>query len=144
MRVGQTFKIRRSPQDIFAYMTDPANLAEWQTAKTEVRPVTEGPPRLGYRVFERTKVGPREWDQVVEFTEFEPGRVFGVKVVEGPPSTGRWTLTADGDVTRVECAVELEAPRLLAPVMKIAIDRQFRKYHDNLKRLLERPDRGGW
>src|SRR5215216_2191506 len=76
MRVEQVFTVRRPPGEVFAYMTDPANLAAWQTSKVSVEPLTDGPPRQGYRIKERTKVGLRQWDQVVEFTEFEPGRAF--------------------------------------------------------------------
>ena len=42
-------------------MVQPDNLAKWQTVKTYVTRLTEAPPRLGYRVREGTKVGPREW-----------------------------------------------------------------------------------
>src|SRR5438309_1847992 len=93
MRVEQSFEVRRPPAEVFAYMTDPANLASWQPPKVSVQPLTEGPPRLGYRVKERTKMGLRQWDQVVEFTEFVPGRVFGTHIVDGSvPVDGRWTF----------------------------------------------------
>jgi carbon monoxide dehydrogenase subunit G len=142
MRIEDTFNIRRLPEDVFAFMADPAKLARWQTVKTSVTPLDVGPPRLGYRVRERTKVGPRQWDQVVEFTEFEPGRVLGVHVVEGPPSHGRWTMEPAGDDgTRVHFDGEFEGPRLLAPLMERVIARQFRGYHEHLRHQLER---GGW
>jgi uncharacterized protein YndB with AHSA1/START domain len=137
MHIEDTFTVRRSPQDVFAFMVEPSNLAKWQTVKTYVTPLVEGPPRQGYRVKEGTKVGPRKWDQVVEFTEFVPGEVLGVNVVEGPPSNGRWTMEPDGDGTRVHFSGELEGPRLLAPVMRRVVARQFRGYHANLRRELE-------
>jgi uncharacterized protein YndB with AHSA1/START domain len=137
MHIEDTFTIRRSPADVFAFMTDPANLARWQTVKTYVTPLDEGPPRRGYRVKEGTKVGPREWDQVVEYTEFEPGRAFGVKVVEGPPSDGRWTFEPEGDGARVHFSAGFEAPRLLGPVARRVVARQFRGYHENLRKELE-------
>jgi hypothetical protein len=142
MRIEDTFTIRRLPQDVFAFMAEPANLARWQTVKTYVTPLDDGPPRQGYRVKEGTKIGPRTWDQVVEFTEFRPGHALGVNVVEGPPSTGRWTMEADGDDgTRVHFSGELEAPRLLAPLIGRVATRQFRGYHEKLRHELER---GGW
>jgi len=61
VRFDQTFTVRRRPEDVFAFMVEPDNLAKWQTVKTYVTPLTEGLPRLGYRVREGTKVGPREW-----------------------------------------------------------------------------------
>ena len=142
MHIEDTFTVRRSPHDVFAFMVEPANLAKWQTVKTYVTPLTDGPPRLGYRVREGTKVGPREWDQVVEFTEFEPGRAFGVRVIEGPESHGRWTFQPDDSGTRVHLEADMKAPPGLGTVFKWIAARQFRGYHDNLRRELERPESG--
>ena len=137
VRISQTFTIGAPPEDVFAFMVEPDNLAKWQTVKTFVRPETEGPPRLGYLVREGTKVGPREWEQLVEFTEFEPGRAFGVKVIEGPESSGRWTFAPEGAGTRVEFAAEMKAPPVVGPIMRRVMARNFRGYHENLRRLLE-------
>jgi len=123
-------------------MTDPANLAEWQTSKVSVQPLTEGPPRLGYRVKERTKIGLRQWDQIVEFTEFEPGRAFSTHIVEGSvPVDGRWTFDDDGaGGTTVRFVAEgaLTGPmRLVQPLVRAGIARSFRQYHDLLAQNVE-------
>jgi hypothetical protein len=99
---------------------------------------SDGPPRLGYRVREGNKLGLRKWEQLVEFSEFEPGRVLGVKVVEGPESSGRWTLAPDGGGTRVHFVADMRAPALVAPLLKRLVARNFRGYHENLRRELER------
>jgi uncharacterized protein YndB with AHSA1/START domain len=138
VHIEDTFSIARPPMDVFEFMVDPRNLARWQTVKTHVAPVTEGSPGLGYRVRERTKVGPREWEQLVEFTEFEPGRVLGVNVIEGPPSHGRWTMEPDGAGTRIHFEGEFKAPPLVGPLLQRLMARQFRGYHKNLRRELER------
>jgi carbon monoxide dehydrogenase subunit G len=134
MRIEQSFTVRRPPSEVFAYMTDPANLAAWQPSKVGVVPLTDGPPRQGYRVRERTKIGLREWDQVVEFTEFEPGRAFATHIVEGSlPVDGRWTFEDDGaGGSRVRFVAEgkVRGPmRLLEPLLRRGIDRSFRRYH---------------
>jgi hypothetical protein len=67
MRVEETFSVNRRPEVVFDYLTDPSTLADWQTSKTSVQQLTEGPPRLGTRVRERTKPpGGKEFEQVVE------------------------------------------------------------------------------
>lgn len=142
MRVEQSFEVRRPPAEVFAYMTDPANLASWQPSKVSVQPLTEGPPRLGYRVKERTKMGLRQWDQVVEFTEFDPGRVFGTHIVEGSvPVDGRWTFEDDGaggTAVRFVAEGELSGPmRLMEPLIRAGIARSFRQYHTLLARNVE-------
>ena len=141
MHIEDTFTIGRAPEDVFAFMVEPGNLARWQTVKTYVTPLDDGPPRLGYRIREGTKVGPREWDQTVQFTEFRPGRAFGVKVIDGPPSEGRWTMEPDGNGTRLHFSADFDAPRFLAPVMERIVARQFHGYHERLRHQLEG---GGW
>jgi carbon monoxide dehydrogenase subunit G len=134
MRIEQTFTVRRPPEDVFAFMTDPANLASWQTSKVAVEPLTDGAPRQGYRIKERTKIGLRQWDQVVEFTEFEPGRALTTHIVEGSmPVDGRWTFERDeADGTRVHFVAEgaLTGPmRLAEPLIRRSVARTFRHYH---------------
>ena len=142
MRIEQSFGVRRPPEDVFAYMTDPANLASWQPSKVAVEPLTDGPPRQGYRLRERTKIGPRQWDQVVEFTEFEPGRTLATHILEGSmPVDGRWTFVRDGaGGTRVHFVAEgalTGVARLLERLLRRGIERSFRRYHTLLAQQLE-------
>jgi uncharacterized protein YndB with AHSA1/START domain len=142
MRFEQELTIRRPPEDVFDYVTDPAMLASWQTHKTLVEPLTDGPSRLGTRIRERTKPpGVKEFEQIVEFIEFDRPNRLHVHVVEGPqPVDGTWTFTPEGDGTRVHCVVEgeLRGPtRLLAPIVRRAMARQFREYHKHLRSNLE-------
>jgi uncharacterized protein YndB with AHSA1/START domain len=143
MRFEQELSIRRLPEDVFDYVTDPAKLASWQAHKTLVEPLTEGPSRLGTRIRERTKPpGAKEFEQIVEFTEFDRPNRLHVHIVEGPqPIDGTWTFTPEGDGgTRVHCVVEgdLRGPtRFLSPIVSRAIARQFRGYHEHLRKNLE-------
>jgi uncharacterized protein YndB with AHSA1/START domain len=137
VRFTDEFFVARRPEEVFDYMVEPGNLARWQTTKTYVTPLTDGPPGRGYRVREGTKVGPREWDQVVEFTEFDRGRAFAVEVVDGPPSSGRWALAPEGNGTRVAFEGTGKAPPLVGPILRRIVERQFRGFHANLRRELE-------
>lgn len=142
MRFEETFSVGRPPKVVFDYVIQPGNLADWQTSKTFVEQITDGPTRLGTRVREGTKVfGRREWEQIVEVVEFERPRRFGMHIVEGGfRGGGRWTFERDGDETRVhfEAVVQLPGPlKLLQPVMKVAMSRSFAKYHRNLRRNVE-------
>ena len=150
VRVAQSFSGMCPRESVFDYMTDPGNLRSWQTSKTRVEPITEGPPRAGYRVREWTKVpGRKEFEQVVEFTEFErPGRLH-THIVEGPqPIDGTWVLTDSGGATEVSFVAEGPLQGLLGllePIVTRMIDRQFTAYHENLRRSLEsRAWAAGW
>jgi uncharacterized protein YndB with AHSA1/START domain len=144
MRITQTFAIAATPEKVFDYVTDPANLRAWQTSKTRVEPLTDGPPRQGFRLREWTKP-PRgkEFEQVVEFTEFERPTRLHVHIVEGPyPVDGTWAFDATGSGTRVTFVAEgeLRGPmRLAGPIVRRMIDRQFAGYHENLRRNVEPP-----
>jgi uncharacterized protein YndB with AHSA1/START domain len=142
MRIAQTFTVARSPQVVFDYVTDPANLRAWQTSKTRVEPLTEGPLREGFRVREWTKPpGAKEFEQVVEFTEFQRPTRLHVHIVEGPyPVDGTWSFSAVGTGTSVEFIAEGELRgmmRIAGPLVRRMMDRQFARYHDNLRRNVE-------
>jgi carbon monoxide dehydrogenase subunit G len=143
MRVEQTFHVARPPEVVFDYMTDPAHLPEWQTVKTSVEQLTPDPRGRGTRIRERTKppLG-KEFEQVVEFSQFDRPRRFGTHIVEGPAKIdGTWTFWPDGHGTRVHFAAEGPLPgllRLLSPVAARLMARQFAGYHENLRRNLER------
>jgi hypothetical protein len=103
----------------------------------------EQSPREGYRVKERTRIGLRQWDQVVEFTEFEPGHALSTHIVEGPMAVdGRWTFAPDdAGGTRVHFVAEGDLTgltRLLEPLLRRGIARSFRRYHALLAGNVER------
>lgn len=127
---------------MFDYLANPSNLPDWQTSKTSVEQLTDGPPGLGTRVRERTKppVG-KEFEQLVEFTEFDRPRRIRVHIVEGPqPIDGTWSFEPDAEGTKVSFAADGElrgAMRILQPLMKRMLARQFAAYHRNLRRQIE-------
>lgn len=142
MRIEQTFHIASTPDAVFDYMTDPANLRAWQTSKTRVEVLSEGPPRVGFRVREWTKVpGRKEFEQDVEFTRFERPTLLHTHIVEGPqPIDGTWSLSPADGGTRVQFVAEgplRGAMRFATPIVRRVVDRQFRAYHENLRRNVE-------
>lgn len=142
MRIEQRFNVASTPDAVFDYMTDPANLRDWQTSKTRVEVLSDGRPRVGFRLREWTKVpGRKEFEQVVEFTRFERPTLLHTHIVEGPqPIDGTWSLSATNGGTRVHFVAEGRlrgAMRVAAPIVQRAIDRQFRRYHENLRRNVE-------
>jgi uncharacterized protein YndB with AHSA1/START domain len=139
VRIAESFLVDASPEIAFDYLTDPSNLRDWQTSKTSVVQLTEGPPRLGTRVRERTRrPGGKQFEQIVEFTEFDRPRRFRVHVVEGPyPIDGTWSLEPDGSRTKVSFIAEGRlrgVMRLLEPIAHRIMARQFAGYHRNLAR----------
>src|SRR3954469_5759714 len=95
-----TVDIARSPEEVSAFIADPANLSRWQDAE-EVEQLTDGPVRAGTRFREVHKLFGRRRGEPTEVVECEPGRVFHIRVVEGPPVDGRWTFAPSGSGTRL-------------------------------------------
>ncbi|WP_028067542.1 SRPBCC family protein [Solirubrobacter soli] len=128
----------RSPTDVFDYVSDPERLPTWQT--NTVSSVPDGPMAVGTRLREVHRMpGGKEVASVVEVSEFEPGRVFALRVVEGTPVHLRITLDPDGDGTRMRFRAYGElggAMRLLQPVLGRTLKRQFAQQLDTLGRVL--------
>jgi hypothetical protein len=74
-------------------------------------------------------------------TEYEPPRTFSTRIVDGPlPLDGRWSLEPMSAGTRLHFAGtgDLRGPlRFIGPLVTRTLARQFRGYHERLKRLVE-------
>ena len=79
-------QIEQPADDVFAYVTNPATLATWQTNTVSAERLDTGPMRVGSRLREVHRApGGKELPSVVEVSAFDPGRAFGLRVVEGTP-----------------------------------------------------------
>ena len=134
-------RFERSPADVFDYVSDPERLPTWQT--NTVSAVPDGPMGVGTRLREVHRMpGGKEVASVVEVSEFEPGRIFALRVVEGTPVHLRITLDPDGDGTRMRFRAYGElggAMRLVAPVLGWTLRRQISRQLDTLGRVLAQP-----
>lgn len=132
--------IARAPEDVYAFVVDPANLSVWQDAE-DAQQVTEGPVGVGTRFREVHKVMGRRRVELTEVVECDPGRVFHIRVVEGPPVDGRWEFASTpggGTHLTLTPLAHLSgrmhvANRALEHVTALA----FRRFHRRLKRALE-------
>ncbi len=134
-------EIARPPHDVFAYVVDATKLATWQ--RNTVSAVPDGPMGLGTKIRElhRAPAGKRI-ATVVEVVEYEPERVFGLRIIEGPPVHGRITLEPVDGATRFRFRVYSQPTgimRLTEPVMGAILKREFNKHCTNLKSVLETP-----
>jgi hypothetical protein len=64
-----SIEIARRPEDIFAYVTDPSRLPEWQESLISTRTEEGGPPAVGSRVTQTRRVGRGERTMTSEITE---------------------------------------------------------------------------
>ena len=136
-----TADIDRPPTEVFAFVTDPDKLGEWQDV-IEVEQITPGPVGQGTRFREVHQVMGRRNEQVTEFTVYEPAQRLDVGIVEGPVHVdGRWDFAAtDGGGTHLTFTASgrLVFPLVLVqPLVVAAMKRSFNRYHARLKQALE-------
>jgi uncharacterized protein YndB with AHSA1/START domain len=134
-------QIDRAPTDVFAYVTDPNQLPEWQTNTVSSVAEGGGPVALGTRLREVHRApGGKQVESLVEVDEYEPGRAFGLHVVEGTPVHLRITLepAAGGTLLRFRGHGRLTGGlRLVQPLLGRVLRRQFAGQLGTLKRVLE-------
>ena len=93
MHFEQTIQIDRSPEDVFAYMTDTAKLSSWQPTTVDVLRDREGPLVLGERFHEVHAALGRRLQSTVEVAQYDAPRAFALRILDGPlPLDGSWTL----------------------------------------------------
>jgi uncharacterized protein YndB with AHSA1/START domain len=135
-------EIARPPVDVFAYVTDANMLPTWQTNTVSAAPESDGPIGLGTRIREVHRApGGKQIASVVEVVEYEPDRVFGMRMIEGPPVHGQITFEPGGLGTRLRFRVYGQptgALRLAQPILRPMLKRTFAAHCSRLKQVLER------
>jgi carbon monoxide dehydrogenase subunit G len=142
-RIEQSVEIARPPAAVFAVLTDPARLAEWQGTVVEAELEGDGPMRAGAQVREvRTFLGKRI-ESTVEILEHEPPSRFALRSAAGPVVFRvEQSVEPAGDGSRVRVQMEGEARGVLGLGARVAVkaaERQLRTDLETLKRLLETP-----
>ncbi len=141
--VSASVEINRSPEDVFAYLSDLARHGEWQEMIKEVDVLTDGPTRVGSKAKDLRKppFGPAVW-ATYEITEFDPPRLTGFRGVDGPiRAAGKVTVEPSGSGSRV--TLELDAAphgffgKLMMPMVRKQMRTQVPADQQRLKERLE-------
>ena len=137
-------EISRTPEEVFAYVTDPTRLPEWQ--ETVVRAESSDTPvRVGTRAKVTRRVGRREMTQSAEIAELNPPTHWAVRGLDGPVrGSVKGTIDPLDDGTRSRVTIELDLHgegigKLLLPLL---IRRQAAsEMPRNVQKLKERLER---
>jgi uncharacterized protein YndB with AHSA1/START domain len=79
-----SIEISRPPQEVFAYVTDPSRLSEWQESLISSRSEGGGPLAVGSKAIMTRRVGRRERTMTMQLTNFSPPRSWGARGIDGP------------------------------------------------------------
>jgi uncharacterized protein YndB with AHSA1/START domain len=128
-----TMEIARTPEDVFAYLTDVSNLPAWQTG------VTSATERDG-RIEESRSLFGKNVHTTFEIAEREEPSLFTLRALDGPLRlTVRHELTPTDGGTRLTVTAEGDVPGgFAAGLLAKGAEKQFRKDFARLKEILER------
>lgn len=130
-------EISRSPADVFAYVTDPTRLSEWQESVVRSKS-SETPPRQGTKAEVTRRIGRREMTQSAELAELHPPTSWVVRGLDGAVRgdvNGTIEPLEDGARSRVTIELDLQGHgigKLLVPLVV------RRKAQDELPRNMQK------
>jgi uncharacterized protein YndB with AHSA1/START domain len=136
-----TVEISRPPADVFAYVTDPSRLPEWQASVIRVQS-DDAPTHVGTRAVVTRRAGRREMASTGEMAELEPPTSWAVRGVDGPVRgnmKGTIEPLENGTRSRVTINLELKGYGIGKLLLPLFVQRQAQKeMPENARRLKER------
>jgi carbon monoxide dehydrogenase subunit G len=139
VRAEVVVEIARTPEEVFAYLTDVSNLPSWQSGVHSA--TLDGELQAGARFVESRHMLGRELRTTIEIEGYEPPHLFALRAVDSPvPFRVHHELEPSGGGTRLTVTGEGDAgllPGFAAGIMAKRAEKQFRKDFERLKRLLE-------
>ncbi|MFJ9809510.1 SRPBCC family protein [Streptomyces sp. NPDC101158] len=144
-RIKASVDIDRRPEDVYAYVTDPTHLPEWQESAVKVSRIGGTPGAAGQKVRVTRHMGRRDIDTDVELTAMDPPRSWHVHGTDGPVRPdlqGTIEPLDNGTRSRVTFDLDFEGHgigKALVPlVVKPAMRKEMARDERHLKEILER------
>ena len=133
--------INRPQQEVFDYVTNPANNPQWQSGTESAEWTSDGPPGVGSTFKIVASLLGRKIESVVEITGWDPPNLSRIKSVGGPiPFENTVRLAAQGDGTLLTQNAQAEIGglfKLAEGLVGKQLDKQFEANNAALKLLLE-------
>jgi uncharacterized protein YndB with AHSA1/START domain len=123
--IVNSIEISRRPEDVFAYVTDPSRLPEWQESVVSAR--AEGPVGVGCKAIVTRRVGRMERTMASEITELAPPRTWRVRGLDGPirgDVEGTVEPLGDGDRARATISLDLKGHGIGKLLLPLFVRRQ--------------------
>jgi uncharacterized protein YndB with AHSA1/START domain len=138
--IVNSVEISRRPEDVFAYVTDPTHLPEWQESVVSVS--ADGPFTVGSRAVVTRRVGRMERAMTSEIADLSPPNGWAIRGIDGPVRgnvKGTVEPLADGQRSRVTIALDLEGHGIGKILLPLIVRRQAEaQMPGNMQRLKER------
>lgn len=138
-------EISKSPDEVFAYVTDPTRLHEWQESVVKSE-TADTPVRVGTRAQLTRRIGRREMTQSAEIVELTPPTRWTVRGLDGAVRgdvKGRLEALDDGARSRVTIELHLQGHGIGKLLLPLFVRRKAEaEMPRNMQRLKERLERG--
>jgi hypothetical protein len=142
--IVNSIEISRRTEDVFAYVTDPSHLPDWQESVVSVR--ADSPFTVGSKAVVTRRVGRMERAMTNEVTELTPHRAWGIRGTDGPIRgivKGTVEPLEDGKRSRVTIALDFEGHGIGKVLLPLVVRRQAQaEMPRNMQRLKERLENG--
>ena len=146
IRIAATVRIDKPIEEVFDYILDFENAAEWQTGVVKSLKVSDGPVGVGTRFEEDVRMVARKVRAVCVISGVEPGESVSFVATSAPIDyQGEFLFERDGAGTQVKIVASAEmkgAWKLLGPLFALDARSGARKELGRIKTALEgRPAR---
>jgi uncharacterized protein YndB with AHSA1/START domain len=133
-------EIKRPVEEVFAYLTDPTTVPEWNSSVLECRAEPAGPLRVGSKMHTVGSILGRRLEPALEVTELVPNRKLVYKTTSPFPLAGTYLTEPTVGGTKVTIEVVAEPGgffKLAEPVLGRITKKQFEVQLETIKELLE-------
>ena len=141
MNFQTTARIARPIDEVFAFVSDPGNFPQWNSAVQAVHKTSEGERGVGSTYSMERQLPSGRARNELEIVACESPNEFAIRTTSGPtPFLYRYSLSTENGATvvQLDAHVELEgAPSLLGPLARRAVKKGVDDNFSTLKRILE-------
>jgi uncharacterized protein YndB with AHSA1/START domain len=144
--IVESIEINRRPEDVFAYITDPSHIPDWQESAVSARREGDAPAAVGSRIVVTRRIGKREQSMTTEVTELNPPRSWAGRGIDGPVR-GNFKGTIDpvdeGQRSKVTIELDFEGHGIGKLIVPLVVRRQASaEMPRNMQKLKEQLESG--
>lgn len=137
----KTIHINRPQQEVFDFLSDPANDTKWRDSAVSSEVQSEGPMGVGSKIHSVDKLMGRKLESTAEISAWDPPNRYGQKTMGGPmPFEFTIQLTPDGEGTQLTMQGQAELGgffKMAEGLVGRQMEKQLNTDLQGLKRALE-------
>ncbi len=141
LEIEKSIQIERPLQEVFDFISDPANDAKWQASTEFAEWTSEGPPGVGSTIRQGGKFLGREMTGTGEVTAWDPPNHIGVRSLTGPvPFESTTTLESRENGTLLTVKTRAEPGgffKLAGGLLRRQLLKQLDEDFETLKKMME-------